>query len=119
MRRPNFLNLTPEQQARMEQIRQNQRSQIDALLTAEQNAIICALPLLLTVVTGITFPIAKALHQRQLAGFLIHLHTLETIGLDGFFPIINGLGLLGLIVTGIYMTSLFRKQHSHADLIDL
>ncbi len=39
-------------------------------------AIFCALPLLLTVITGMTFPIAKAFHQRQLAGFLIHLHTL-------------------------------------------
>jgi periplasmic protein CpxP/Spy len=38
MRRPDFLNLTPDQQARMEQIRQNQRSQIEAILTAEQKA---------------------------------------------------------------------------------
>ncbi len=82
-------------------------------------AIVCALPLLLTVVTGMTFPIAKALHQRQLAGFLIHLHTLETFGLDGFFPIINGLGLLGLLITGIYMTSLVRKQRSPSNLLDL
>lgn len=75
-------------------------------------AIICALPLLLTVITGMTFPIAKALHQRQLAGALIHLHTLETFGLDGFFPIMNGLGLLGLLTTGIYMTNLFRARRS-------
>lgn len=38
MGRPNFLNLTSEQQARMEQIRQNERSQIEAILTAEQKA---------------------------------------------------------------------------------
>lgn len=38
MHRPNFLNLTPEQQAKMEQIRQNERSQIDAILTADQKA---------------------------------------------------------------------------------
>lgn len=76
-------------------------------------AIVCALPLLLTVITGMTFPIAKALHQRQLAGFLIHLHTLETIGLEDFFPIINGLGLLGLLITGIYMTRLFREKRAH------
>lgn len=79
-------------------------------------AIICALPLLLTVLTGMTFPLAKALHQRQLAGFLIHLHTLETFGLDAFFPIINGLGLLGLLITGMYMTSLVRKQRSTSNL---
>ncbi len=58
-----------------------------------------ALPLLLTIVTGIALPIAKALHQRQLARFLVHLHTLETFGLDEVFPIITGFGLLGLIVT--------------------
>ncbi len=75
-------------------------------------AVICALPLLLTVITGMGFPIAKALNQRQLAGFLIHLHTLETFGLDGFFPLINGLGLLGLLITGTYMTSLFRERRS-------
>jgi hypothetical protein len=68
--------------------------------------------------TGMTFPIAKALHQRQLAGFLIHLHTLETFGLEGFFPIVNGLGLLGLLVTGIYMTNLFRQRRAAERPID-
>jgi hypothetical protein len=82
-------------------------------------AIICALPLLLTVITGTTFPIAKAFHQRELAGFLIHLHTLETFELDAFFPIINGLGLLGLLITGIYMTSLFRDRRSPSKSLDL
>ncbi len=82
-------------------------------------AIVCALPLLLTVITGTTFPIAKALHQRQLAGFLIHLHTLETFGLDGIFPILNGLGLLGLLVTGLYMTRLFREKRSASKPLDL
>ena len=75
-------------------------------------AIVCALPLLLTVTTGMLFPIAKAFHQRPLAGFLIHLHTMETFGLEGFYPIINGMGLMGLIVTGLYMTNLLREQRS-------
>ncbi|MBD2436310.1 peptidase [Nostoc sp. FACHB-110] len=81
-------------------------------------AIVCALPLLLTVITGMTFPIAKALHQRELAGFLIHLHTLETFGLDGFFPIINGLGLFGLLITGMYMSNLFKKRRAAPHSID-
>lgn len=81
-------------------------------------AIVCALPLLLIVLTGMAFPIAKALHHRQLAGFLLHLHTLETFGLDTFFPVIAGFGLLGLLITGIYMTRLFPKRHSPAKLID-
>ena len=64
-------------------------------------AIAFALPLLLTIVTKIAFPIAKSLHQRELARFLVHLHTLETFGLEEVFPIINGIGLLGLLVTGL------------------
>lgn len=75
-------------------------------------AVIFALPLLITTVTGIAFPIARSLHQRQLAGFLIHLHTLEIIRLESFFPIINGIGLLGLLLTGLSMTSLFRQHQS-------
>lgn len=78
-------------------------------------AVICTLPILLTVITGMLFPIAKALHQRQLAGFLIHLHTLEILGLESFFPIINGIGLLGLLITGVYMTSLFRERRFPAN----
>lgn len=81
-------------------------------------AIVCALPLLLTIFTGIAFPIAKALHQRQLAGFFIHLHTLETFGLEGIFPILNGLGLFGLLGTGLYMTNLLRQRRSVFDSSD-
>ena len=36
--RPPILNLTAEQQAQIEQIREDKRSQIDAMLTAEQKA---------------------------------------------------------------------------------
>ena len=82
-------------------------------------AIICALPLLLTVITGSLFPIAKAFHQRELAGFLIHVHTLEIIGLGNFFPILNGLGLMGLLITGIYMTRRFRENRSISNSSDL
>jgi hypothetical protein len=73
-------------------------------------AITCSLPLLLTVITGMTFPIAKVFHQRQLAHFLIELHTMEILRLDGWFPIINGLGLLGLLITGIYMTNQGKRK---------
>jgi hypothetical protein len=73
-------------------------------------AIVFALPLLTTILMGITFPIARSFNQRQLAGLLIHIHTLEIFGLETIFPIINGVGLLGLLITGIYMTSLFRQR---------
>lgn len=75
-------------------------------------AIAFTIPLFITIITGIGFSIAKAMHQRQLAEVLIHIHTLEIFGLGEVFPIINGLGLLGLLVTGIYMTSLFKQRRS-------
>lgn len=92
----------------------NKVSRIDRLFRKYHRwlAIAFALPLLLSTVTGIAFPIAKSLQQREVARFLIHLHTLETFGLDGVFPIINGIGLLGLSITGLYMTSLFRQRRS-------
>lgn len=81
-------------------------------------AIVCALPLLLTVMTGMTYPIANAFQQYELANFLIHLHTLEPIGLGGFFPVINGLGLLGLLITGISMIKRDRRRRSSSNLIE-
>ena len=73
-------------------------------------AITCTIPLLLTVITGIAFPLAKRLHQRQLAHLLIHLHTMEILGLDKWFPIINGLGSLGLLITGVYLIMFPRRR---------
>jgi len=40
LRHRNWLNLTPDQQARMERIRQNARSQIDTILTTEQKELL-------------------------------------------------------------------------------
>lgn len=73
-------------------------------------AIVLALPLLTTILTGIAFPIAKLMHQRSLAGFLIHLHTFEIFGLEDVFPILVGIGSLGLLITGVYMIRLHRPR---------
>lgn len=81
-------------------------------------AIVCAFPLLLTVLTGMLAPIANAVQQYELYDFLIRLHTLDILGLDVFFPIINGLGLLGLLITGIYMTRLFRRHRPASNSIE-
>jgi hypothetical protein len=76
-----------------------------------QIAIILCLPLFLTVFTGMGFTIAhEILDQDELAGFLIKLHTLELIHLEKFYPLLNGLGLIGLLITGLSMTGLFRKS---------
>ena len=44
------------------------------------------------------------------AELLLGLHTLEIIHLDKFYPVLNGLGLIGLLVTGMTMTNMFKKR---------
>ncbi|WP_392483176.1 peptidase [Nostoc sp. C110] len=46
---------------------------------------------------------------------LLSIHRGEILGLQGIYPILNGLGLLGLLVTGLSMTSLFRKKRSKSE----
>ena len=74
-------------------------------------AISICLPLGLTIVTGIGITIADQwLHQEDLVGLLIKVHTLEILNLEGIYPLLNGLGVIGLIVTGLSMTGLFSRR---------
>ncbi|BAY07874.1 peptidase [Calothrix sp. NIES-2098] len=76
-----------------------------------QIAIILCLPLFLSVLTGMSFTIAHEwLHQDELGEFLLHIHTLEIFHLEKIYPLLNGLGLIGLLITGLSMTGLFRKR---------
>ncbi len=76
-----------------------------------QIAIALCLPLFLTVLTGMSFTIAHEwLHQDQLGEFLLGLHTLEILHLEKIYPLLNGLGLVGLLITGVSMTGLFRQR---------
>jgi len=76
-----------------------------------QIAIALCIPLSLTVLTGMAFTVTHEwLHQRELSEFFIQLHTLEILHLEGIYPILNGLGLVGLLITGLSMTGLFRKR---------
>ncbi|MBE9124784.1 MULTISPECIES: peptidase [unclassified Coleofasciculus] len=82
-------------------------------------AIAVCLPLLLTVITGMGYTIFDEwFHQDEIAEFLIGVHTFKILGLETIFPILNGLGLIGLLVTGLSMTGLFKKrsQSKKADL---
>lgn len=73
-------------------------------------AIALFLPLLLTVLTGILVTILDQwLGQEELAGFVLRLHTLEIFHLQGIYPLLNGLGLVGLLITGLTMTGLLRN----------
>jgi len=76
-----------------------------------QIAIILCLPLFLTVLTGMGYTIFDEwLHQDELGRFLLGLHTLEIIHLEKIYPILNGFGLIGLLITGVSMTGLFRQR---------
>jgi hypothetical protein len=77
-------------------------------------AIALCLPLLLTVITGLAYTILDEwFGQDELAGFVLRLHTLEMFHLQGIYPILNGLGLLALLATGLTMTGLFRQRSKY------
>ncbi|PSB03466.1 peptidase [Merismopedia glauca] len=74
-------------------------------------AIILMLPLLLTVITGVGYSIFDAwLQQQETAEFLLKIHTMDILHLGKIYPLLNGLGLLGLLITGFTMTGLLRSQ---------
>lgn len=70
-------------------------------------ALIVCLPIGLTVLTGMlatltrewSFPLGIS------SSFLLRVHTGEIFHLEAIYPILNGLGLIGLLVTGITMLS--------------
>lgn len=74
-------------------------------------AIILSLPLFLTVFTGVSYTLAgEWFQQNDLANWLLRLHSGSLFGLQAIYPILNGLGLVGLLVTGLSMTRLFSPR---------
>ena len=74
-------------------------------------ATLFCLPLLFTALTGISVAIADTwLHQEELAAFLMTVHTFQIFKLDAILLVLNGLGLIGLVATGLSMTGLFAKH---------
>ncbi|WP_375505360.1 peptidase [uncultured Nostoc sp.] len=75
-------------------------------------AIILALPLAVTLLTGIAATLVGEWSANLGVGrsLLLSIHRGEIFGLQGIYPILNGLGLLGLLVTGLSMTSLFGRK---------
>ncbi|MBZ8180651.1 MAG: peptidase [Oscillatoria sp. PMC 1051.18] len=75
--------------------------------------IIISLPLLLTIITGISYSIFdELLGQGEIGHLMLEIHTMEIIHLEIIYPLLNGLGLLGLLVTGLSMTNFFKKPLS-------
>ncbi|WP_015785200.1 hypothetical protein [Rippkaea orientalis] len=74
-------------------------------------AIAVSLPLILTVITGVGYTIFDEwFHQEAIAHFLMRVHTMKLLGLEEIYPVLNGLGLMGLLVTGLTMSGLFKKR---------
>lgn len=66
---------------------------------------IMAIPLLITVITGIGFQAALAAGQTQNFQWLLAFHRghFGPVNLETVYPYLNGLGLLVLVVSGVMM----------------
>ncbi|MBW4666049.1 MAG: peptidase [Cyanomargarita calcarea GSE-NOS-MK-12-04C] len=75
-------------------------------------AIMVALPLSLTVLTGMAATVAGewGMSIGLSRNLLLGIHTGEIFHLQAIYPILNGLGLIGLLVTGLSMSGLFGKK---------
>lgn len=70
------------------------------------------LPLALTVTTGMAATLAEewSLNLGVSPRLLLALHTGEIFHLQAVYPILNGFGLIGLLITGISMTGLVKGK---------
>lgn len=75
-------------------------------------ALILSLPILLTVLTGIGATLVRewGLNLGVTPSWMIKVHTGEIFHLEGIYPVLNGVGLLGLIVTGMSMSGVFNRK---------
>ena len=73
---------------------------------------IIALPLVLTVLTGMLVTIVREwpINTGLTSSLILSLHTGEIFHLQAIYPILNGLGLIVLVVTGISMSGVFGKK---------
>lgn len=75
-------------------------------------ALIVVLPLILTVLTGMLATIGSewSVPIGISRSVLMSIHTGEIFHLGSIYPILNGLGLLAMLITGVSMTPLFRNK---------
>ena len=75
-------------------------------------ALIISIPILLTTSTGIlvTFVREWGLNIGVTSRWLLDIHTGEIFHLEGIYPILNGAGLLSLLISGLSMSGVFRQR---------
>jgi hypothetical protein len=73
---------------------------------------ILCLPMALTAITGMAITVIEDWHWNLgvSEGLLLRLHRGAFLNLQAIYPILNGLGMIGLLVTGMTMSSLFSKR---------
>jgi hypothetical protein len=79
---------------------------------------IVMLPLLVTVITGVTYRLSKDWFglTRDQVHFLMAIHEGEYLGptLEPFYVLLNGLGALWMLTTGGIMVAKTMRQHLKA-----
>jgi hypothetical protein len=74
-------------------------------------ALIVFLPLFLTGLTGMGYVILDEwLQIDNIGNLMMSVHTGRFLKLDKIYPVLNGLGLVVMLVTGVSMTGLFRQR---------
>lgn len=74
-------------------------------------ALIVSIPLVFIVLTGILMTIEEEwINLGFPRGLLWRIHTGKIFHLEAIYPIFSGLGLVGLLVTGISMLNLFKRK---------
>jgi hypothetical protein len=78
-------------------------------------ASIIFLPLILTTLTGMATTMTAEWRWNLgiSRSLILSIHTGEIFHLQAIYPMLNGLGTLGLLITGITMTGIFNSKKQH------
>jgi hypothetical protein len=78
-------------------------------------ASIIFLPLILTTITGMATTMTAEWRWNLgiSRSLILAIHTGEFFHLQAIYPMLNGLGTIGLLITGITMTGIFNRKPQH------
>jgi hypothetical protein len=72
--------------------------------------IILALPLVTTILSGMGYTIANEwFHRKALGNLMVRIHTFQIFHLEKLLPVWIGVGIIGLLITGLEMMGVFGK----------